>query len=74
MDKMDHLKVRHFYRVLFAREIWSKWTTGGFDSFKAYHLRGKHGQSGILEGSTILRHTIWEGNMDKVDHFRVRQR
>ena len=35
--------------------------------FKAYHLRGKHGQSGpFLEGSTILRRTICEGHMHKV--------
>ena len=39
----------------------------------AYHLRGKHGQSGPLEGLTISRCTICKGNMDKVDHLRVRQ-
>ena len=44
-----------------------------FDNFKAYHLRGKHGQSGPLEGSTTLRQTICEGNIDKVGHLRVRQ-
>ena len=42
-------------------------------NFKAYHLRGKHGKSGPLEGSTILRRTICEGNMEKVGHLRVRQ-
>ena len=45
----------------------------GFDNFKTYHLRGKHGQSGPLEGSKILKRAICEGNMDKVDHLRVRQ-
>ena len=44
-----------------------------FDNFKAHHLRGKHGKSGPLEGSTILRRTICEGNMEKVGHLRVRQ-
>ena len=28
--------------------------------------RGKHGKSGPLEGSSILRRTICEGNMEKV--------
>ena len=42
------------------------------NNFKAYHLRGKHGKSGPLEG-TILRRTICEGNMEKVGHLRVRQ-
>ena len=60
MEKVD--KVDHLCRKLER-----------FDDFKAYHLRGKHGQSGPLEGSTILRRTICEGNMDKVDHWRVRQ-
>ena len=32
---------------------------------------GKHGKSGPLEGSTILRRTICEGNMEKVGHLRV---
>ena len=39
----------------------------------AYHLRGKHGKSGPLEGSTILGCTICQGNMEKVGHLRVRQ-
>ena len=59
MDKVDHLRVRQFERVLFPR--------GPFATI------WKHGQSGKLEGSTILRRTICEGNMDKVDHLRVRQ-
>ena len=41
--------------------------------FKAHHLPGKHGKSGPLEGSTILRRTIYEGNMENVGHLRVRQ-
>ena len=68
MDKVEHLTLRQCLR----RTIWvgkhgQEWTTGGFENFKAYYLRGKHGQSGPLEGSTILRRTICEGNMDKVD-------
>ena len=73
MGKVDHLRVRQFERVLFPRETWTRWTTERFDNFKVYYLQGKHGQSGKLEGSTILRRTICEGNMDKVDHLRVRQ-
>ena len=41
--------------------------------FKAYHLRGKHGKSGPLEGSTILRRTICKGKMEKVGRLRVGQ-
>ena len=72
MEKVGHLRVRQFYGVLFARETWKKWATSGFDNFKAYHLRGKHGKSGSLEGSSILRRTIWQTNMEKVGHLRVR--
>ena len=55
------------------RETWTEWATSGFDNFKAYHLGGKHGQSGPLEDSTILWRKISELNMDKVFHWRVRQ-
>ena len=73
MEKVGQLRVRQFEVVPFARETWKKWASLGFDNFKAYHLRGKHGKSGPLEGSTILRRTICEGNMEKVGHLRVRQ-
>ena len=73
MEKVGHLRVWQFEGVPFARETWKKWTTWLFDNFKAYHLRGKHGKSGPLEGSTILRCTICEVNMEKVGHLRVRQ-
>ena len=73
MEKLGHLRVRQFYGVPFARETWKMWATWGFVNFKAYHLRGKHGKSGPLEGSTILARTICEGNMEKVAHLRVRQ-
>ena len=73
MEKVGHLRVRQFYGVPFARETWKKWATWGFDNFKAHHLRGKHGKSGPLEGSTILGCTICQGNMEKVGHLRVRQ-
>ena len=33
----------------------------------------KHLKGGPLEGSTILRRTICEGNMEKVGHLRFRQ-
>ena len=36
------------------------------NNLKAYHLRGKHGKVGRLEGSKILRRTICEENMEKV--------
>ena len=73
MEKVAHLRVRQFYGVPFARETWKKWATLVLVNFKAYHLRVKHGKSGPLEGSTILRRTICEGNMEKVGHLRVRQ-
>ena len=47
--------------------------TLGFDNFKAYHLRGKHGKSGILKDFTILRRTICEGKMEQMGHLRFRQ-
>ena len=55
------------------RETWTEWATSGFDNFKAYHLGGKHGQSGPLEDSTILWRKISELKMDKVLYWRVRQ-
>ena len=61
--KVGHLMVRQFYGVPFARETWKKWATWGFDNFMAYHLRGKHGKSGPLEGSTILWRTICVGKI-----------
>ena len=73
MEKVGHLRVRQFEGVPFARETWKNWATWVLDNFKAYHLRGKDGKSGPLEGSTISRRTICEGNMGKVGHLRVRQ-
>ena len=73
MDKVGYLRVRQFQGVPFVTETWTKWATLGFDNFKTYHLRGKHGQSGPLDCSTILRRTICERNMDKVGHLRVQQ-
>ena len=61
----------NFKLVPFARETWKKWATWGFDNFRAYHLRGKYGRSGPLEGSTILRRTICEGNMEKVGRLEL---
>ena len=58
MDKVGHLRIRLFYGVKFGNETWTKCSNGGFDNFKAYHLRGKHGQSGLLEGSTVSGRTI----------------
>ena len=65
MDKVGYLRVRQFEGVPFARETLKKWATWGFDNFKSYHLRGKHGKSGLLEGSTIFKHTICDWNMQK---------
>ena len=48
------------------KETWIKWPISVGHNFKAYHLRGKHGQSGRFQWDTILRRTICEGNMDKV--------
>ena len=73
MEKVDHLIVRQFQIVPFARETWEKWATWGFDNFKVFHLRGKHGKTGLIEGSSIWRRIICEGNMEKVGHLRVRQ-
>ena len=49
MDKVGHLRIRLFYGVIFGNETWTKCSTGGFDNFKAHHLRRKHGLSGLLE-------------------------
>ena len=38
--------------------------------FKAYNLRGKHGQSLPFQGETILRRTVCEGNIYKVNHSK----
>ena len=73
MEKVDQSMVRQFLGIPFAIETFKKWTTWSFDNFKSYHLRGKHGKSGPLEGSTISRRTICEGNIWKVGHLRVRQ-
>ena len=73
MERVGHLRVRQFSCVPFARETLKQWATLGFDNFKVYHLRMKHRKNGQLEGTTILRRTICEGNMEKVCNLTVQQ-
>ena len=41
--------------------------------FYGVPFASKHGKSGALEGSTILRRTIYEGNMENVGNLNVLQ-